>query len=107
MSTTCKLIDIIRNITILAAVCLILSGCSSFTVMTESPERAELETSLPSPLELRRTNWRILKQNDNVYFSLNTENFQNLTRNIEDLQNRLFLQRNIIIEQREFYKNKK
>ncbi len=93
----------IRNIFTLLIVCVILSGCSTFSVFTKPIERTHLDIQVPAPLKLRSVDWKVVKTNNKIYFSLDSKNFGRLTKNTEDVQNRLYLQTKIIEKQQEFY----
>jgi len=82
-------------------------GCSHLTVDTQSIERPKLGLTVPSPLELRPTQFKILKYEDKMYFALDTEGYENLSKNTEDIQNRLYVYHNIIKQQKEYYENRK
>ena len=81
-----------------------LSGCLTSRDITTKPlDRLSLDIVRPKPLQLRQVQWKVIKHDQVVYFSLDAKNFENLTKNIEDAQNRLFLQNSIITKQIEFY----
>ena len=93
----------IRTILMLPLV-LMLSGCAgALNVMTTPMKRTELNLTLPTPLELRAVKWTVIVVDDVPYFSVDGKNYEKLAKNIEDSQNRLYLQHVIIMKQKEFY----
>lgn len=89
---------------------MLLSACgtSRVNVTTEAVERANLDANKPPPLELRPVKWEVTNQctaDNDARFMLNSRNFENLSKNTEDVQNRLHLYDNIIDKQEEFYEN--
>ena len=89
------------NILAIVVCTIMLTGCAStLTVKTDPIERVSLDIVLPDPLILRNVEWSV---NGSAQFILDAENFENLSKNAEDVQNRLFLQHTIISKQKEFY----
>lgn len=84
---------------------LTLTGCSTFSVKTEPTVKPSLDISIPGPVSLRPVEWNVLIIENTPYYALDAENFENLSVNTEILQNRLNLQRNIILKQKEYYEN--
>lgn len=82
--------------------CVILTSCST-SVITKPIERATLDVEVPPPLKLRQIDWKVLKVDSSVYFTLTPKEFEDLSKNAEDVQNRLFLDYNIILKYKEFY----
>lgn len=78
----------IIRINILLA-CLILSGCCLFSdnKLTESVH----EYNLPAPLELNNVEWSVIEHNGYNYYSLDSRNFSNLSLNMQEVQDRLYL----------------
>lgn len=88
---------------ILLSSCLLLSGCFGFNVKTMPIERQPLTIEKPSPLQLRETKFKVLKYEDLTYYALDSKGFAALSKNTEDVQNRLFLYDQIIEKQQEYY----
>lgn len=88
------------------ATCFTLTGCESFKVITEALDRPTLGITQPAPLDLRPVEWRVFNYENTPYYALDSKNYENLSKNTEDIQNRLFLDEEIIKKQESFYENK-
>jgi len=90
---------------LLICICFSLSSCGWLT-KTEYLDigKPVLEISKPEPLKLYTVNWDVRVIEDKPYFILDSNNFENLAKNTEMLQNRLFLQNKIIDSQTQYYK---
>lgn len=92
-----------NKIILLFTCMVILSSCVTTSVKTVPIERVSLDIQIPQPLNLRTVKWKVHKINGDIYFSLDEKNFKYLSKNTEDVQNRLYLQHSIIKKQKEFY----
>lgn len=93
------------KIALVLSVC-VLSGCSSFTVKTQSVDSTKLELELPKPLKLRAIQYKMITHENEQYVGMDMKNWQLHEKNLEDIQNRLWLQNQIIRNQEEFYTQK-
>ena len=94
----------IKKIGLSCAVLVLLTGCSeTFKIATEEVARPKLGISIPEPLKLRDTDWKVIKVDDVTYFGLTADEFTDLTKNTEDVQNRLYLYHSIIEKQQDYY----
>ena len=89
---------------IIALSLLLLTGCASSVDVTMAPvERQPLEIATPQPLVLKPVQFHVFVQNGAPYYSLDTQDFSNLANNMEKIENRLDLDEQIILEQKNYY----
>lgn len=81
---------------------LLLSSCA--TKETEIKQEIPITLQEPDPLNLREVSWIVLSQDnaeqilqqETVVFGLNTESYENLAKNTNDIRQYLSQQKNII-----------
>lgn len=78
-----------------------LVGCKTTEVI--SLEKTPLNLSVPKHLELEPIEWNVRIIDNDPYFMLNSENYESLARNTEQIQNRLYLFHQYIKEYKEYY----
>src|ERR1035437_3528284 len=82
----------------------LLSGCASSLNVTTTPvERAPLEILTANPLVLKPVQFHVFVKDGAPYYSLDTQDFSNLANNMEKIENRLDLDEQIILEQKNYY----
>lgn len=86
----------IKN-SVLLCFTLFLIGCSWFDtpILTETVHYI----NTPSPLKLEQVEWKVTSQDDIMYYSLDSQNFSNLSLNLQEIQDRLYLQTTLIENQ--------
>ena len=82
---------------------MILTGCSHLGITTQPRETPKLEVTLPAPLELENITWKVFSYNDITYFGLDSKNYEALSRNTEQIQNRLDYLQSVVEQQKYFY----
>lgn len=86
--------------------CLFLSACATEKTVFIEKQRATTEIVLPEPLHLRSVAFRVDNSEDNVYYILDNISYENLVKNTEDVQNRLYYYHNVISKQQNFIDGK-
>jgi len=76
---------------------LFLVGCSWFQV--DRPTETVLSHNLPAPLELNSVEWKVIQYNNLTYYSLDSQNFTNLSLNMQEVQDRLHLYNTLLESQ--------
>lgn len=93
---------IIRNSVILG-ISLVLAGCSWFGI--DSPTTSLHQVNLPPPLELRQVQWNVIQYDNVYYYALDDQNFTNLSLDMQEVQDRLYLYHSIIENQNKSFEN--
>jgi len=80
-----------------------LIGCESLNIKTQPRETAKLELQLPKPLELENVKWKLLSMDGTTYYAVTSKGYEALSRNTEQVQNRIIYLQNLTTEQKFFY----
>lgn len=86
----------------LLAISFLLISCSSNNIDIVKSQTT-LDITMPEPLALKQVVWTI---DDNNSFCVDSDNFTNLSTDMELVQNRLYLYHNMILSYQSFYENK-
>jgi hypothetical protein len=105
MSTHPKIVTYIFLYGLLVSICFVLSACETFPKAPTIIQRLSLDVNVPKPLKPRSVVWNYLEVEGEQYFALDYQNYENLVKNAEDVQNRLYLQTKIIENQQTYYQN--
>lgn len=84
-------------------VIMLLTGCGTTSrVSFIEAKRPVPKIDVPPPLNPLPVTFKLLEHDDVVYFSLDSNNYENLAKNTEDVQNRLFYYHKLIDSLQDF-----
>lgn len=87
---------------------MLLSACSTTNTVPilQKEQKTKLELTKPKPLKLTDVKWKIIEKDGKPFFVVDAEGYSILAKNFEELQNRLWLDHNIILKYQEYYEGK-
>lgn len=83
--------------------CFILAGCSSVAPVIDIQQRSDLGISNLSPLVITTVQFNVVEQDGKLVVVMSLDDFQKLSRDMEDIQDRLQLDYNIIQMEEQYY----